>query len=99
MYHPETLRKMAAQKQQQIHKAQSVFSLARPISHEREQDRAQKILLERQGTMWEGSGKKELPVWMSRPEAAADKQISVRKNPLVRLGRLLGVVLEFGVKS
>ena len=31
MYHPETLRKMAAQKQQQIHKAQSAFSLAASI--------------------------------------------------------------------
>ncbi len=57
----------------------------------------QQILLERQGTMWEGSGKKELPAWMTGQEADARKRASIRRNPLMRVGRLLAAVL--GVKS
>ena len=61
---------------------------------------AQQILLERQGTMWEGSGKKELPEWMTRPEEADREQdASIHKHPLIRLGHLLSAVVGFSVKS
>ena len=55
---------------------------------------AQQILLERQGTMWEGSGKKELPKWMTQPEESTPKQETKQKNPLVRVGHLLATALR-----
>ena len=49
----------------------------------------QQILLERQGTMWEGSAQKELPAWMTQPEEKDHQPVPVRRNSLVRASRLL----------
>jgi hypothetical protein len=54
----------------------------------------EQILLERQGTMWEGSGKKELPEWMTQAEEETSELIVVRPNIWVRMGRLLTAIFR-----
>ena len=58
------------------------------------EDRGKEILLERQGTIWEGSCKNKLPAWMTTPEKETSKAATVRHNLFASAGRLLAVILS-----
>jgi len=63
----------------------------------RPQNPGQQILLEREGTMWEGRDRKELPAWMTEPEEVGYKRLSTREHTVGRIGQLLASIL--GIKS
>ena len=55
------------------------------------------ILLEREGTMWEGGERKELPLWLTQPEQAHLDRTSLRGRSLRRLAHVLASLL--GMKT
>jgi hypothetical protein len=56
------------------------------------------ILLERQGTMWEGSGKKQLPAWMTKKGEMTEKQALISRTLWACAGRYIAIILGLGTK-
>ena len=56
------------------------------------------ILLERQGTMWEGSGKKRLPTWMTEKGEMTEKHMSYSRTLWARAARYIAIILGLGTK-
>ena len=54
----------------------------RESRHARPKNPGQQILLEREGTVWEGAGSKEPPSWLTQPEEALYDKPSLRRPAL-----------------